>query len=152
SHALALEDAEKCIPQLGLLARQDVFTVSDEGHLDPEARENLGELDADETCANNDDGAWQPVELTGVLTGDVPDSIQPFDGWHRRPRTRGDQKSIGGDATAAGLHRIAIQELPPLLDQRDPLIPEVLFAVSTTDPVDDLIHVGTHRRPVDGDP
>ena len=82
--ALALQHLAKDGTCLGLFHSEHAVHALDDRHLDPEAREDLRELDPDRAASKDDQRFWELLDLDRLAVGPVAHAVQPRDRWHRR--------------------------------------------------------------------
>ena len=117
------EAALEHLADLGVLERDDLGQVLEQGDLDADVVEHAGELDADRAGAHDHDVLRQRVHLEDVVAGDDPLAVRIQAGQRLDPRAGGEDHVRGVQdplAAAAGLAVLARLADPDLARTVEP--------------------------------
>ena len=114
-HAALGEAALEQLADLGVLERDDLRQVLEQGHLDPDVGEHAGEFDADRAGPDDDDVLRQGVHLEDVVARHDALAVGRQARQRLDPRAGGDDDVRGvQDAVAAGARRAVLARLADL--------------------------------------
>ena len=135
---------------VGVVTGEDARPVVQDGHVGPEAAEDLPQLAADRAAAEDDDPGRQGGPVEDGPVGVVARVLQARDGRDRRQRAAAQDELLRAVARAGcvRLDRVRVHERGSFADRRDALAGEAVHGVAAADLLDGLPGVAHDRAEI----
>ena len=151
NHAVLLQRVLDDPAQFGLLAGQQRLPLVQEHHLDAEGREQVRELAADRTTANDDHAGGQLRQAHSLNAGDRLHFVQPGDVGPCGLAAGSDQDALAAQHLTGDAEGVFVLERSLPLEHGDALPFKLLGGIPSSSLPDNIFLAGHHLGPVEAD-